>query len=143
MAKIAQFVHANGTALGASVTNLAKVAAAIGRPAAELAQLLSVGPLTLQNVAQRLQRRHPRSGAPGAAPPATTRSAATAAFATSICGNSVLRLLVLAVDQSQDKIPTTDLSCGVAYACRPAGAARRVDRTEHDPAVSARRRPST
>lgn len=114
LAQVAAFVQANGTSLGASVTSLAKVAAAVGRQQATLAQLLSVSPLALQNLQNTYDPNPPGGGGP-ALRARYDPVGNSPAFATSICGNSVLRLLLLAVDQSQDKIPTIDLACGVAY----------------------------
>jgi phospholipid/cholesterol/gamma-HCH transport system substrate-binding protein len=130
LASIAQFVHTNGTALGVSVANLSKVAAAIGGQQQTLAQLLSVAPLTLQNVENAYNAGTKEAGHPALATRFDPVSG-SASFASSVCGNSVLRLLVLAIDQSvypqpgQKRTPaqtqspqaeTTDLGCGVAYA---------------------------
>jgi virulence factor Mce-like protein len=112
---IAQFVQQNGQALGISVSNLSKVAAAIGQQQQTLAQLLSVAPLTLQNLANAYDP-HPAGGGPPALRTRFDPVSGSPHFANSVCGNSVLRLFVLAVDQAQDPIPTVDLGCGVAYA---------------------------
>ena len=37
----------------------------------------------------------------------------SAGFSQSVCGNPLLRLLLLSIDRSQDKDPTVDLGCGV------------------------------
>ena len=37
----------------------------------------------------------------------------SAGFSKSVCGNALLRLLLLSVDRAQDTIPTIDLGCGV------------------------------
>ena len=34
-------------------------------------------------------------------------------YSQSVCGNPLLRLLLLSIDRSQDKDPTVDLDCGV------------------------------
>jgi virulence factor Mce-like protein len=115
LGQIAAFVRTNGTALGASVANLSQVAASIGQQQKTLAQLLSVAPLTLQNVANAYDP-HPAGGGGPALRTRYDPVSGSAEFANSICGNSILRLLVLAVDQNQDKIPNIDLGCGVAYA---------------------------
>jgi virulence factor Mce-like protein len=115
LGQIAQFLQVNGSALGGSLTNLAKVSAAIGQQQQELAQLLSVAPLTLQNVANAYDPNPTGGGGPALRTRFDPVSGSTT-FAQSICGNSILRLLVLTLDQSQDKIPTIDLGCGVAYA---------------------------
>lgn len=130
LAAIAQFVHTNGTALGVSITNLSKVAAAIGGQQTALRQLLSVAPLTLQNVKNAYDQGTLAAGHPALATRFDPVSG-SAAFAQSVCGNSVLRLLVLAIDSKVYPQPghprtpvqtqslnaeTTDLGCGVAYA---------------------------
>lgn len=115
LGNVAEFVQSNQQNLGASVANLSKVAAAIGQQQKTLAQLLSVAPLALQNVANAYDPNPPGGGGPAL----RTRYdpvAGSSTFANSVCGNSILRLFVLAVDQSQDHIPTVDLGCGVAYA---------------------------
>ncbi len=115
LGEVAAFVQANGSALGASVTNLDRVAAAIGTQQQELAQLLSTGPLALENLANAYDPRP----AGGGGPALRTRFdpvGSSGAFTNSICGNSILRLLLLAVDQSQDTIPGIDLGCGVSAA---------------------------
>jgi hypothetical protein len=37
----------------------------------------------------------------------------SAGFSRSVCGNPLLRLLLVSVDQPQDKVPNDDLGCGV------------------------------
>jgi phospholipid/cholesterol/gamma-HCH transport system substrate-binding protein len=115
LAQVASFVQANGSALGASVTNLDKVAAAIGTQQQELAQLLSTGPLALENLANAYDP-HPAGGGGPALRTRYDPEGDSTGFANSLCGSSILRLLLLAVDQSQDTIPGIDLGCGVSAA---------------------------
>jgi virulence factor Mce-like protein len=115
---ISQFVHNNGTALGVSVTNLAKVTEAIGNQQKTLAQLLSVAPVTLQNVAAAYNAGTAEAGHPALATRFDPLKGSDT-FTSSICGNSIIRLLVLVLDKQQklnDTSPTSDLSCGVSYA---------------------------
>jgi hypothetical protein len=73
-----------------------------------------VAPLALQNVANAYDPNPPGGGGPAL----RTRYdpiSGSGTFANSVCGNSILRLFVLAVDQTNDPIPTVDLGCGVAY----------------------------
>ena len=45
--------------------------------------------------------------------PGSIRRGTRRDISQSVCGNPLLRLLLLSIDRSQDEIPTIDLDCGV------------------------------
>jgi phospholipid/cholesterol/gamma-HCH transport system substrate-binding protein len=109
---LATFIHDNGAALGSSVTNLSTFAGAVAKQQASLEQVFGVLPVALQNldnafdpVTHALKARFdPESGSAG--------------FSNQVCGNPLLRLLIVALDPSQDakvnpELPSIDLACGV------------------------------
>jgi virulence factor Mce-like protein len=114
LGQLASFIQTNGTALGQSVANLSTFAGAVAQKQTDLEQVFGVLPVALQNLNNAFDptthalraRFDPVSGSAG--------------FSKSVCGNSLLRLLVLAIDPSQDtpahnpaEDPTVDLACGV------------------------------
>jgi phospholipid/cholesterol/gamma-HCH transport system substrate-binding protein len=103
-------------ALG-QVASFVQTNAGLGQNQQNLAQLLSVAPLALQNLSAAYD---PANHALKAR---LDLNPGTGAFTQSVCGNSVLRLLLLAVpldnpagQPTTDPIPMTDLDCGVGYA---------------------------
>lgn len=107
---LAEFVRENGSALGTSVSNLDTFAGAVAARQQQLAGLLHTLPIGLDNLTNAYD-----PSAPGG-PALRTRldpMGDSAGFARSVCGNPLLRLLLVSVDQSQDKIPNVDLGCGV------------------------------
>jgi phospholipid/cholesterol/gamma-HCH transport system substrate-binding protein len=107
---LAQFTAANASALGKSVTNLNAFAGAVASKQHQLAQVYAALPIALDNLTQAVD-----AGAPGG-PALRARldpMSGSAGFSQSVCGNSLFRLLLLSIDQSQDKDPTIDLDCGV------------------------------
>lgn len=107
---LAQFVRDNGAALGSSVANLDTFAADVAAKQQQLAAVLRTLPIALDNITSAYD-----AGAPGG-PALRTRLDPTgdsAGFSKSVCGSPLLRLLLLSVDQKQDKDLTVDLGCGV------------------------------
>ena len=104
---LAAFIHNNGAALGSSVANLSTFAGAVAKQQTALEQVFGVLPVALQNLDNAFD---PQTHALRARFDPVTGSAG---FSTQVCGNPVLRLLLVAIDPSQDKDPTVDLACGV------------------------------
>jgi phospholipid/cholesterol/gamma-HCH transport system substrate-binding protein len=113
--QVKTFVQTDGAALGLSVANLDKVAAAIGTQQNQLTQLLSAAPLALQNLANAYDP-HPAGGGGPALRTRYDPVGSSLQFADAVCGSSILRLLLLSIDQAQDKVPGIDLGCGVSAA---------------------------
>jgi phospholipid/cholesterol/gamma-HCH transport system substrate-binding protein len=107
---LAQFATTNASALGTSVTNLDAFAGAVATKQHQLAQVYAGLPNALNNLTQAVDANAP--GGPALKARLDPMSG-SAAFSQSVCGNSLLRLLLLSIDQSQDKDPTVDLGCGV------------------------------
>jgi len=107
---LAQFTTTNASALGASVTNLDAFAGAVAAKQHQLAQVYAALPIALDNITQAVDPSAP--GGPALRARLDPMSGA-AAFSQSVCGNPLLRLLLLSIDQSQDRDPTIDLGCGV------------------------------
>lgn len=107
---LAEFVHEDGSALGASVKDLDVFAAAVASRQQQLAAALGTLPIGLDNLTSAYD-----ATAPGG-PALRTRLdplGDSAGFATSVCGDPLLRLLLLSVDQQQDRDLSVDLGCGV------------------------------
>jgi phospholipid/cholesterol/gamma-HCH transport system substrate-binding protein len=107
---LAEFVRTNGSALGDSVAGLDTFAAAVASKQHQLAQAFSALPIALENITNAYD--------PNAAggPALRTRldpTSDSSGFAKSVCGNPLLRLLLVSVDQRQDKDLTVDLGCGL------------------------------
>jgi phospholipid/cholesterol/gamma-HCH transport system substrate-binding protein len=110
LGSLGQFIRTNGTALGDSVHSLEAFAGAVASKQQELAEVFGTLPTALDNLTQAFD-----PSAPGG-PALRSRldpQTGSAAFSKSVCGNALLRLLLLSVDQSQDKDLTLDLGCGV------------------------------
>jgi virulence factor Mce-like protein len=110
LGSLAGFIRTNGSALGSSVKGLEAFAGAVASKQQQLGQVFSDLPKALDNLTQAFDPT-----APGGA---ALRSrldpqSGSAAFSKSVCGSALLRLLLLSVDQSQDKDLTLDLGCGV------------------------------
>jgi phospholipid/cholesterol/gamma-HCH transport system substrate-binding protein len=107
---LAEFIRTNGSALGASVANLNVFAGAVAARQRELAQVFGVLPTALSNITQAYDPNAPGGPALRAR---LDPMGGSAGYAKSVCGNPLLRLLLLSVDQSNDRVPTVDLACGV------------------------------
>jgi phospholipid/cholesterol/gamma-HCH transport system substrate-binding protein len=107
---LAQFTSTNASALGQSVTNLDAFAGAVATKQRQLAQVYADLPTALSNLTQAVDPRAPGGPALKARLDPMSDSAG---FSQSVCGSPLLRLLLLSIDQSQDKDPTVDVACGV------------------------------
>jgi virulence factor Mce-like protein len=110
LGSLADFIKTNGSSLGTSVSNLESFAKGIGSNQQQLAQVFADLPVALSNLTQALDPNAPGGPALRSRFDAMTGSAS---FSASVCGNPLLRLLVLSVAQSQDNNPQVDLGCGV------------------------------
>jgi phospholipid/cholesterol/gamma-HCH transport system substrate-binding protein len=107
---LAQFTQTNSSALGNSVTSLNAFAAAVAAKQQDLAQAFQALPVALGNISAAVDP----SAAGGPALTARLDPVGNSAgYSQSVCGNSLLRLLLLSIDRDQDTIPTIDLDCGV------------------------------
>jgi phospholipid/cholesterol/gamma-HCH transport system substrate-binding protein len=110
LGSLGEFIRTNGAALGSSVKGLEAFAGAVADKQQQLAQVFGTLPTALDNLTQAFD-----PSAPGG-PALRSRldpQIGSAAFSKSVCGSALLRLLLLSVDQSQDKDLTLDLGCGV------------------------------
>jgi phospholipid/cholesterol/gamma-HCH transport system substrate-binding protein len=107
---LGEFVRTNGSALGASVSNLNTFASAVAAKQQQLAQAFGVLPTALNNITHAYDPTAPGGPALRAR---LDPMGDSAGFAKAVCGSALLRLLVLSVDQSQDNDKTLDLACGV------------------------------
>jgi virulence factor Mce-like protein len=110
LGSLGEFIRTNGAALGSSVKGLEAFAGAVADKQQQLAQAFGTLPTALDNLTQAFD-----PSAPGG-PALRSRldpQIGSAAFSKSVCGSALLRLLLLSVDQSQDKDLTLDLGCGV------------------------------
>ncbi len=110
LAALAQFTATNSSALGTSVTNLNSFAGAVAAKQQQLAQALEALPVALGNIAQATD---PNAAGGAALRARLDPTGDSHGYSQSVCGNPLLRLLLLSIDQSQDKIPTIDLDCGI------------------------------
>ena len=107
---LAQFTATNSSTLGNSVKSLDTFAGAVAAKQQDLAQAFQGLPLALGNISAAVDP----SAAGGAALQARLDPMGNSAgYSQSVCGNSLLRLLLLSIDRAQDTIPTIDLGCGV------------------------------
>ncbi len=107
---LAQFATTNASALGKSVGNLDRFTGAIATDQHQLAEVYDDLPKALNNITQAYD-----PSAPGG-PALRARldpMGDSSAFSQAVCGNSLLRLLLLSIDRSQDTDPNVDLDCGV------------------------------
>ena len=107
---MAQFTATNSSALGTSVTNLDAFAGAVAAKQQQLAQALEALPVALDNISQATD---PNAAGGPALRARLDPTGDSQGYSQSVCGNPLLRLLLLSIDRSQDKIPTIDLDCGV------------------------------
>ena len=105
-----RFASQNASALGTSVTNLDAFATAVASKQRELAQVYATLPVALDNIIQAVDPNAPGGPALRAR---LDPMGGSSAFSQSVCGNPLLRLLLLSIDRSQDTIPGVDLGCGV------------------------------
>jgi virulence factor Mce-like protein len=110
LGSLAEFVRTNGAALGASVASLDTFAGAVAAKQQQLAQVFDALPIALHNLTEADDPTAPGGASLRARLDPTGDSAA---YSKAVCGNALLRLLLLSVDLPQDKIPTDDLDCGV------------------------------
>lgn len=107
---LASFTRTNAGNLGASVANLDTFASAVAADQQQLAELYRTLPIALQNLSQAVDPGAPGGPALRARLDPTTDSAG---FSQQVCGNALLRLLLLSIDRSQDRDPVLDTACGV------------------------------
>ena len=110
LAALAQFTATNSSALGTSVTNLDAFAGAVAAKQQQLAQALGALPVALGNIAQATD---PNAAGGPALRARLDPTGDSHGYSQAVCGNPLLRLLLLSIDRSQDKIPSIDLDCGV------------------------------
>jgi virulence factor Mce-like protein len=110
LGSLAEFIRTNGAALGSSVANLNTFAAAVADKQQELAQVYRTLPIALDNITNAFDPNAPGGAALRAR---LDPMSGSADFSKAVCGNALLRLVLLSVDKSQDKLPTDDLDCGV------------------------------
>jgi phospholipid/cholesterol/gamma-HCH transport system substrate-binding protein len=118
LGQLAAFVQTNRSALGGTAANLQTFAATLANEQQALVQTLATAPLALQNVVNAIN-----PSAPGgtALRVRYDPSPATAAINGPICGNTLLRLLVVTTGQAH---PTPlDLVCGFTAAVGALGTA--------------------
>jgi virulence factor Mce-like protein len=110
LGSLAEFIRTNGAALGASVAGLDSFAGAVAAKQHQLAQVFGVLPIALHNITEAYD-----PSAPGGAGLRSRLDPMgdSAPYSKAVCGDPLLRLLLISIDQSQDKIPTVDLGCGV------------------------------
>lgn len=116
-ADLTSFIEADGSKLGASITNLDTFAAALGSQQAALAQAYDLAPLAVENLDNAIDKTAP--GGPaliGRYDPV----AATSALFNTVCGNSSVRfLVVLATGIETNPITTAgpeDTLCAIGNA---------------------------
>jgi ABC-type transporter Mla subunit MlaD len=107
---LAQFAQANSSTLGSSVTNLDAFAGAVASKQQALAQAFQALPLALSNISGAID---PSAAGGPALRARLDPMTGSSGYSQSVCGNPLLRLLLLSIDRSQDKSPITDLDCGV------------------------------
>jgi phospholipid/cholesterol/gamma-HCH transport system substrate-binding protein len=107
---LAEFIRTNGSALGASVKNLDSFAGSVAAKQQQLGQVFGVLPTALDNLLAAFDPTAP--GGPGLRARLDPVSG-SAGFSKTVCGDPLLRLLLLSVDRPQDKDATVDLACGV------------------------------
>jgi virulence factor Mce-like protein len=110
LGEVATFVRDNQSAIGSSVSNLDTFAAALAKQQKQLATVFDLGPLTLQNLTNAVD-----SNAPGG-PVLKARYDPTSGsmkLVQSVCGNALLRGLVLATNPKERT--ELDLDCLLNY----------------------------
>ena len=126
LGQLATFVHDNETAIGSSVSNLDAFSAALAAQQKQLAAVFDVGPLTLENFANSVDKSAPGGAALRARYDPT---AGSMSLVKQVCGNSLLRGLVLATNPRQRT--ELDLDCLLNYSLGslsvPPGASRGPD----------------
>jgi phospholipid/cholesterol/gamma-HCH transport system substrate-binding protein len=107
---LAEFIRNNGSALGKSVSNLDTFASSVAAKQQQLAQVFDMTPKALVNITKAFDPTAP--GGPALRARFDPESG-SASFSKAVCGDPLLRLLLLSVDQPQDKDASIDLGCGV------------------------------
>jgi phospholipid/cholesterol/gamma-HCH transport system substrate-binding protein len=107
---LATFTRTNASALGTSVANLNDFAGAVAAQQSKLAAAYRTLPIALENVTAAVDQDAPGGPALRAR---LDPMGSSKAYSTAVCGNALLRLLLLSIDRSQDKDPNVDLGCGV------------------------------
>jgi virulence factor Mce-like protein len=110
LGSLADFIRTNGTALGSSVKGLEAFAGAVASKQQQLSQVFGTLPTALNNLTAAFDPTAP--GGPALRSRLDPESG-SAALSKTVCGSALLRLLLLSVDQAQDKDLTLDLGCGV------------------------------
>jgi phospholipid/cholesterol/gamma-HCH transport system substrate-binding protein len=111
LGQLTTFLETNGANLGAAAGSLGRFATELASEQQQLSQLLTDGPLALQNVSAAVD-----TSAPGG-PALRGRydpTSGTTALEQSVCGNALLRLLIVTTGQSHP-VPG-DVACGFASA---------------------------
>jgi virulence factor Mce-like protein len=103
------FVQTNHVAIGSAVSNLSDVAAAVGSEQQAVGQALGATPTALAHLGDAVN-----AAAPGGPAVATRYDPVGAPVVQTLCGDSVLRMLLLAVDQAQDRDKPLDLACAAS-----------------------------
>ncbi|HEV8063704.1 MAG TPA: MCE family protein, partial [Acidimicrobiales bacterium] len=107
---LAQFIRTNSSSLGKSVDNLAAFAGAVAGKQQQLAEAFGNLPIALDNLGNAVDPN--ASGGP-ALVARLDLMGDSSSYSKAVCGNALLRLLLISVDQSQDKDTEVDLDCGV------------------------------
>ncbi|MGH9172584.1 MAG: MCE family protein [Acidimicrobiales bacterium] len=107
---LAEFVRTNSSALGKSVDDLDTFASAVAAKQQQLAQVFGNLPIALDNLGNAVDPN--ASGGP-ALVARLDLMGDSSSYSKAVCGNALLRLLLISVDQSQDKDSEVDLDCGV------------------------------
>jgi phospholipid/cholesterol/gamma-HCH transport system substrate-binding protein len=110
LGQLASFVHNNETAIGSSVSNLDAFAAALAAQQKQLANVFDIGPLTLENFTNSVDKSAPGGPALRARYDPTGGSMN---LVRKVCGNPLLRGLVLATNPKQRT--ELDLDCLLNY----------------------------
>lgn len=103
LAELNTFVHNNKAQLSDTLSSLSKVAGAVGDQQKSLAQALRISPLAAQNV----DRTITKDGVKVRFNPLRDQ-----VLHKQVCGNGVLRMLVLSLAPEQDDNLVMDLACG-------------------------------
>jgi phospholipid/cholesterol/gamma-HCH transport system substrate-binding protein len=121
LGQLTTFVADNRSSLGGSAADLETFAATLAKEQNELAQTLTISPLALQNFANAIDPTAPGGGAIRVRYDATP---ATTAINGPVCGNTLLRLLIVttAGQPGEKATPSPlDLICGFSSAVNALG----------------------
>jgi phospholipid/cholesterol/gamma-HCH transport system substrate-binding protein len=110
LGQLATFIQDNQSTLGASVTNLQAFAAAIAQQQQQLAQAIDLGPLALQNFNAAID---PNAAGGPALRARYDPTGSSMSLVRSVCGNALLRGLVVATNPAQRN--ELDVDCLLNY----------------------------